>query len=137
MTTRPVFALVFWISNITNLGMVFAAHIQFLTGVSPAGSSKEEQTLRAWARFGFIRSIPVQSFIHPPQTSAEKGQKAVRVFTAFRRCVAQLGYLDHHDEDYQEAETVPPHSVLDVYRQTATSGHSGSQTLNVLDRLTA
>lgn len=56
VTAHPAFAqsLVFWLSAPMDPGMTFAAHIQLLTGVSSAGSSKEEQVLRAWARFGFI-----------------------------------------------------------------------------------
>lgn len=62
----------------------------------------------------------------------------MRVFTTSRKCVAQFVRSDNHgDGDYQEVEASPPHSVLDVYRQTATPGHSGSQGLNVLDQLTA
>jgi hypothetical protein len=46
---------------------------------------------------------------------------------------------DHHDgdDDYQEVNTLPPESVLDVYRQAATSGDPGSRGLNVLDQLAA
>lgn len=56
VTKRSVFAetLVVWLSNLGDLEMDFATHIQLLTGVSPAGSSNEVQVLRAWARFGFI-----------------------------------------------------------------------------------
>jgi hypothetical protein len=62
----------------------------------------------------------------------------VRVYTTLRRSVAQSIRSDHHDDDdYQEAESVPPHSVLDVYRQTAAAGHFGSQGPNVIDKLTA
>ena len=49
-------------------------------------------------------------------------------------------YPDDHcdgDDDYQEVNTVPLESVLDVYRQTTTFGGSGSRGLNVLDQLTA
>ena len=41
------------------------------------------------------------------------------------------------DDDYQEANAVPPQSVLDVYRQAATSGRSGSHGQDVLGQLTA
>ncbi|KAF9646774.1 Sec63-domain-containing protein [Thelephora ganbajun] len=84
--------------------MDFATHVQLLTGVPPAGSSKEEQVLRAWA--------------------SRKGP----------------GLDDHYDDDdddYQEVDTVPPHSVLDVYRQEAILGHSCIQGPSVLNKLTA
>ena len=45
---------------------------------------------------------------------------------------------DHYDGgDYEEANVVLPDSVLDVYREAAAIGHSGSQGPNVLGQLTA
>lgn len=60
------------------------------------------------------------------------------IFTKFRRYVTQFVCPDNYDDgDYQEVETEPPQSVLDVYRQMPTIGHFGSQGPNVLDQLTA
>lgn len=71
--------------------------------------------------------------------SAEKTLDVVRTVTAVHISSAQVTCLDdqYDDDDYQEAEPAPPHSVLDVYRQGATPGHFGSQGPSVLDRLIA
>ena len=42
-------------------------------------------------------------------------------------------HYDGDDDDHQEVNTVPPESVLDVYRQATDSGSRG---LNVMDQLT-
>ena len=60
--------------------------------------------------------------------------------TAARSPVAQSVCPDNHysdDDDNQEVNTVPPHSVLEVYRQVTTFGDSDSRGLNVLYQLTA
>ena len=56
-----------------------------------------------------------------------------------RSAVAQFVCSDDHYDvgDYEELNTIPPDSVLDVYREAAANGHSGSQSPNVLGRLTA
>ena len=56
-----------------------------------------------------------------------------------RHTVTQLVCSDdHHDaDDFEEANAVPLDSVLDVYREAAANGHSGSQGPNVLGQLTA
>lgn len=54
-------------------------------------------------------------------------------------CHSAVCLDDSHggDDDYQEVNAVPPQSVLDVYRQPASLGDSGSQGPNVIARLTA
>ena len=57
--------------------------------------------------------------------------------TTVHSSVTQLVYPDDRydgDDDCQEVSIEPPHSVLDVYRQTL--GESGSRRSNVLDQLT-
>lgn len=56
-----------------------------------------------------------------------------------RRAVIQFVCSDDHCsiDDYDEVDSIPPDSVLDVYREAAAIGHSGSQGLNVLGQLTA
>lgn len=56
-----------------------------------------------------------------------------------RNSVIQLVRSDdrYDTDDYEEVEVIPPDSVLDVYRQVATLGRTGSQGLNALGQLTA
>lgn len=117
--------------------MDFAAHIQLLTGVSLAGSSKEESVLRAWTRFGFIRSISVHGLLIDHHEYQSKRTRSRYTSSLSSKYAADFFCPDdnYYDEDSQEVETVPPHSVLDIYRQEAITGHLGSRGPNVLDRL--
>jgi len=75
-----------------------------------------------------------------PNQPAEQGHGAVRAIprATTRSSVTQFICSDDHRStgDYEEVNIVPPDSVLDIYREAATIGHSGSQGPNVLGQLT-
>ncbi|KAF9782806.1 hypothetical protein BJ322DRAFT_172765 [Thelephora terrestris] len=80
----------------------------------------------------FAAHIQLLTGILSPGSSKE--EPILQAWTSRKEPESEKNY---YYDGYKEVETEQPHSVLDIYRQEGTIGHSDSQGLNALDQLNA